>query len=371
MKKMADESTSKMRLTSYNYNIYFTEEEFKSCVPPSNTSLHFEKSLSFESITMTKATQFDSTGFDLDALSAQVSSLDDVVMELHADGSTSCTPSSETTTKKEEPKEDPEFRKAAEQFKQEGNDYYKQQNYKMAHEKYTEAIQSIPGLSGAEILLKKKEWDDEQHMRMRKELRERDIKKKDEKGNEAANAETAESTAPSPPPMAFALDPPHAYGSTLAVYYCNRAAASLQMAPPPTPSVKSEEDDEFSKRKKPSAQMQEALDDCTVALLLDPSYVKAFTRRSSIYERLEQTEEALADMRKAQELDPTNATIRKQVVRLQKLEDERLEALKEETMSKLKDLGNSLLSNFGLSLDNFKAQKDPNTGSYNISFQQN
>lgn len=30
--------------------------------------------------------------------------------------------------------------------------------------------------------------------------------------------------------------------------------------------------------------------------------------------------------------------------------------------------GNSVLGNFGMSLDNFKAEKDPNTGSYNISF---
>ena len=32
------------------------------------------------------------------------------------------------------------------------------------------------------------------------------------------------------------------------------------------------------------------------------------------------------------------------------------------------ELGNSLLGKFGMSLDNFKAEKDPSTGSYNISF---
>lgn len=38
---------------------------------------------------------------------------------------------------------------------------------------------------------------------------------------------------------------------------------------------------------------------------------------------------------------------------------------------KLKDLGNSLLGKFGMSLDNFKTQKDPATGSYSINFSQN
>lgn len=36
----------------------------------------------------------------------------------------------------------------------------------------------------------------------------------------------------------------------------------------------------------------------------------------------------------------------------------------------LKDLGNTVLGKFGLSLDNFKAEKDPSTGSYSINFKQ-
>ena len=37
---------------------------------------------------------------------------------------------------------------------------------------------------------------------------------------------------------------------------------------------------------------------------------------------------------------------------------------------KLKDLGNTVLGKFGMSLDNFKTDKDPNTGSYSINFKQ-
>jgi hypothetical protein len=44
--------------------------------------------------------------------------------------------------------------------------------------------------------------------------------------------------------------------------------------------------------------------------------------------------------------------------------------LQEEMMGKLKDLGNTILGKFGMSLDNFKAEKDPHTGGYSIRFQQ-
>lgn len=37
---------------------------------------------------------------------------------------------------------------------------------------------------------------------------------------------------------------------------------------------------------------------------------------------------------------------------------------------KLKELGNTVLGKFGMSLDNFKADKDPKTGSYSINFKQ-
>lgn len=36
---------------------------------------------------------------------------------------------------------------------------------------------------------------------------------------------------------------------------------------------------------------------------------------------------------------------------------------------KLKEMGNSILGRFGMSVDNFKTVKDPNTGSYSVQFQ--
>ncbi|TYI86883.1 hypothetical protein E1A91_D04G097400v1 [Gossypium mustelinum] len=114
---------------------------------------------------------------------------------------------------------------------------------------------------------------------------------------------------------------------------------------------------------------EETIKECNKALELNASYMKALVRRGEAHEKLEHFEEAIADMKKILELDPANDQARKAIRRLEPLAAEKREKMKEEMIGKLKELGNSVLGRFGMSIDNFKAVKDPNTGSYSISFQ--
>ncbi|TYJ37440.1 hypothetical protein E1A91_A05G376000v1 [Gossypium mustelinum] len=114
---------------------------------------------------------------------------------------------------------------------------------------------------------------------------------------------------------------------------------------------------------------EETIKECNKALELNASYMKALVRRGEAHEKLEHFEEAIADMKKILELDPANDHARKAIRRLEPLAAEKRDKMKEEMIGKLKELGNSVLGRFGMSIDNFKAVKDPNTGSYSISFQ--
>ncbi|XP_076915803.1 uncharacterized protein LOC143575272 [Bidens hawaiensis] len=114
---------------------------------------------------------------------------------------------------------------------------------------------------------------------------------------------------------------------------------------------------------------EDTVKECTKALELNPSYMKALIRRGEAHEKLENYDEAITDMKKILELDPSNVQSRRTIFCLEPLAIEKREKMKEEMLGKLKDMGNSILGRFGMSVDNFKAVKDPNTGSYSISFQ--
>ncbi|XP_061964390.1 uncharacterized protein LOC133688794 [Populus nigra] len=114
---------------------------------------------------------------------------------------------------------------------------------------------------------------------------------------------------------------------------------------------------------------EDTIKECSRALELNPSYMKALVRRGEAHEKLEHFEEAIVDMKKTLEFDPSNDQAKKTIRRLEPLAAEKREKMKEEMIGKLKEMGNSLLGRFGMSIDNFKAVQDPNTGSYSISFQ--
>ncbi|KAM3269902.1 tetratricopeptide repeat protein 1 [Capsicum chacoense] len=133
---------------------------------------------------------------------------------------------------------------------------------------------------------------------------------------------------------------------------------------------------------------EETVKECTKALELNPTYIKALVRRAEAHEKLEHFDEAVTgkyrvlklyhfirynvvttDMTKILELEPSHDQARRSVIRLKPLADEKREKMKEEMIGKLKEMGNSILGRFGMSVDNFKAVKDPNTGSYSVSLQ--
>ncbi|CAK8541552.1 unnamed protein product [Lathyrus sativus] len=114
---------------------------------------------------------------------------------------------------------------------------------------------------------------------------------------------------------------------------------------------------------------ENTIKECTKSLELNPAYVKTLVRRGEAHEKLEHFEEAIADMKKILEIDPSNDQGRKAIRRLEPLAAVKREKMKEEMIAKLKEMGNSVLGRFGMSVDNFKAVKDPNTGSYSISME--
>ncbi|GMH82298.1 hypothetical protein TrST_g12540 [Triparma strigata] len=296
-------------------------------------------------------------------------------------------------------------------LKTEGNGLFKKEDYLGALELYMKAIEecesacesactasnstasSNPTASNptyaynSNLLLvieerEKAEREEKARIRRAKEEEERRIEK------EARMRERGETppTPPTKPPLETPTPtpipyPPQEYRSLLSTYHNNAAACLL-----------------------PLGRLSECLENCSIALAYDPLYIKAYIRRAKVLEKMPQEssspwdaagsssadsstpppsigdfEGALADVKKAIELlsskqqrtKPEQRTLQALNLdskRLQKIVDERMEKMKAETMGKLKDLGNSLLSNFGLSLDNFSATQDPNTGGYSIGF---
>ncbi|KAK9871670.1 hypothetical protein WA026_014118 [Henosepilachna vigintioctopunctata] len=131
------------------------------------------------------------------------------------------------------------------------------------------------------------------------------------------------------------------------IIYANRAAANIHIG-----------------------NKESAIQDCSKSLQLNSRYMKAYLRRASLYEELDQLNESLDDYKKVLDIDPNCLQAQTGCKRVETNLYEKNEKLKEEMIGKLKDLGNLVLRPFGLSTDNFNLEKNSETGGYSINFNQ-
>ena len=128
---------------------------------------------------------------------------------------------------------------------------------------------------------------------------------------------------------------------------------------------------------------EECIRRCSKAIALHPRYGKAHARRAQAYEKLDDVERALEDYEKAVAIEEKEngesedarrrmkkSAHREKVNALKPKVEEKREETKKEMFKQLRSLGDMVLGNFGLSCDNFKAEKDENTGGFSLKFVQ-
>ncbi|KAF5397287.1 Tetratricopeptide repeat protein 1 [Paragonimus heterotremus] len=111
-----------------------------------------------------------------------------------------------------------------------------------------------------------------------------------------------------------------------------------------------------------------ALSDCDEALKLQPNYVRCLQRRAQVKEDMDRLSEALEDYQNLLKLDPGNERARWACMTLPERVQKQQEEMKEKMLGQLKQLGNMVLKPFGLSTENFKVQKNPDSEGYSINF---
>jgi tetratricopeptide (TPR) repeat protein len=110
-------------------------------------------------------------------------------------------------------------------------------------------------------------------------------------------------------------------------------------------------------------EYEPALDYSEKALDLNPGYTKVRERKIRILMAQGRVQDAKEELSKGD----VSLELKNEV---EQAAAKHFEKEKTEMLGKLKDLGNNILGKFGLSLDNFKMQKNEN-GGYNVNFQNN
>ncbi|KAK3847709.1 MAG: hypothetical protein J3R72DRAFT_361819, partial [Linnemannia gamsii] len=177
----------------------------------------------------------------------------------------------------------------------------------------------------------------------------------DDKGEEL-NKEASPIT---PTTYKIAIEQGNKYRTERAVYHANMAACHIKLK-----------------------EYQLAIEGCSAALELDPSYTRALQRKAQAEELLgtfASMTQAKEDHLKVLDLDEVGKKKHRMLLqsseqalkRMEPILKEMLEKEKAEMMAKLKSMGNTLLGKFGLSTNNFQMKQDPSTGGYSFNFVNN
>jgi len=155
------------------------------------------------------------------------------------------------------------------------------------------------------------------------------------------------------------------------VLYSNRAAALFHLIPEEDPQQKDGNDKMSSPRIKAKENVISDCTQAIALnpLYLKPLIKRAEVYRD-FDDTESKLDECLADYKKILELNPPNSNsneIRQVIRELEVKIEKRNERLKQEMMSKLKDLGNLVLRPFGLSTNNFE-MKPNESGGYSLNF---
>ncbi|KAH9577296.1 hypothetical protein LSM04_002073 [Trypanosoma melophagium] len=111
---------------------------------------------------------------------------------------------------------------------------------------------------------------------------------------------------------------------------------------------------------------EEAVENLSEAIRHNKQYAKAYIRRAECYYTLEKWSNAYGDYEEYEKLGGTlDSGSQTHKARAKAKVDEEMQKM----LGDLKNLGNRFLGYFGLSTDNFKFDKDPQTGGYSMRFE--